>query len=126
MTAFDRLKKLCKERGISINALEEQIGVGKNVLYSWKTKIPGGAILQKVADYFDVSIDYLLGRTSSRNRLSGKDAIDFEDFMNNEVDMTFFGEDMTQDELQRLKDIMIATFFEKLQERNNKEKNNNV
>ena len=29
-------------------------------------------------------------------------------------------------ELQRLKDIMIATFFEKLQERNNKEKNNNV
>lgn len=63
MTAFDRLKKLCDEQGISINILEERIGLGKNTLYSWKKKVPGGTNLEKVADYFHVSTDYLLGRT---------------------------------------------------------------
>lgn len=63
MTAFDRLKKLCDDQGISINILEERIGLGKNTLYSWKKKVPGGINLEKVADYFQVSTDYLLGRT---------------------------------------------------------------
>lgn len=71
MTAFDRLKKLCDEHGISINILEERIGLGKNTLYAWKKKVPGGVNLEKVADYFDVSTDYLLGRTDDP-KLIGK------------------------------------------------------
>lgn len=62
MTAFDRVKKLCDRQGISVNNLEERIGLGKNSLYSWKNNVPGGVNLEKVADYFDVSTDYLLGR----------------------------------------------------------------
>lgn len=63
MTAFDILKKLCDEQGISINTLEEKIDLGKNTLYSWKKNTPKGSNLVKVADYFNVSTDYLLGRT---------------------------------------------------------------
>lgn len=66
MTAFDRLKKLCDEQGISVNKLEERIGLGKNTLYSWKKKVPTGSNLTRVADYFDVSVDYLLGRTDKK------------------------------------------------------------
>lgn len=66
MTAFNRLKNLCDRQGISINTLEEKIDLGKNTLYSWKKKIPTGANLIKVADYFDVSTDYLLGRTDQK------------------------------------------------------------
>ncbi len=62
MTAFDRLKKLCDEQGISVNKLEEKIGLGKNTLYSWKKNTPKGSNLIKVSDYFNVSTDYLLGR----------------------------------------------------------------
>lgn len=67
MIAFDRLKKLCEQQGISINTLEERIELGKNTLYAWKKKVPGGTNLQKVADYFNVSTDYLLGRTDNPN-----------------------------------------------------------
>lgn len=67
MIAFERLKILCKEQGISINTLEERLGFGKNVLYSWNKNIPTGANLTKVADYFDVSTDYLLGRTDKKH-----------------------------------------------------------
>lgn len=67
MTAFDRLKLLCEKQGISVNDLEEKIGIGKNSLYSWKKNIPKGTNLLKVADYFNVSTDYLLGRTDVPN-----------------------------------------------------------
>lgn len=66
MTAFDILKKLCDEQGISVNTLEENIGLGKNTLYSWKKNTPKGSNLIRVADYFDVSTDYLLGRTNEK------------------------------------------------------------
>lgn len=65
MIPFERLKELCKKQGISINSLEEKLGFGKNVLYSWKKNIPTGANLAKVADYFGVTTDYLLGRTDT-------------------------------------------------------------
>ncbi|GAA0444808.1 MAG: transcriptional regulator [Bacillota bacterium] len=45
-----------------------------------KKKIPNGANLQKVADYFDVSVDYLLGRTDKKQYydLTEKDERDIE------------------------------------------------
>lgn len=69
MTTFDRVKKLADEQKISIVELEEKLGLGKNSLYSWKKKIPNGANLEKVADFFNVSVDYILGRTEIKNLL---------------------------------------------------------
>lgn len=66
MTPFDRLKSLCDKQGISINDLEEKLDIGKNSLYSWKKGIPKGTNLIKVADYFEVSTDYLLGRETEK------------------------------------------------------------
>ncbi|MFE4511113.1 helix-turn-helix domain-containing protein, partial [Bacillus subtilis] len=61
MTTFERVKKLCKDRGISLSRLEENVGFGKNSIYSWKQNNPSSDKLKKVADYFNVSVDYLLG-----------------------------------------------------------------
>ncbi len=80
MNAFDRLKNLCDEQGISVNILEERLSIGKNSLYSWKKNIPKGSNLIKVADYFDVSTDYLLGRTDKKRYydLTEKDERDIQ------------------------------------------------
>ncbi|UOQ85657.1 helix-turn-helix domain-containing protein [Gracilibacillus salinarum] len=66
MTVFERVKKLCDEQGMSIVELEEKIGFGRNSLYKWKKQNPKTETLEKVADYFDVSTDYLLGRTDKK------------------------------------------------------------
>lgn len=65
MTPFDRLKKLADKQGLSVNEVEEKVGLGKNTLYSWKKKTPSGTNLTKIADYFNVTTDYLLGRTDT-------------------------------------------------------------
>lgn len=64
MTTLDRVKELCKSRGISVKRLEEKLEIPNNTIYQWKRITPSLDKLQKVADYFDVSADYLLGRTN--------------------------------------------------------------
>ncbi|PAF13662.1 transcriptional regulator [Shouchella clausii] len=80
MTVFERVKELCKERGITIVQLEEKVGFGKNSIYSWKKNKPSTEKLEKVADYFDVSTDYLLGRTNKKRYydLTEKDERDIQ------------------------------------------------
>lgn len=67
MTMFDVVKKLCDERKISINDLEVALDYSKNTLYRLKTQTPGADKLQAIADYFNVSTDYLLGRTNNKH-----------------------------------------------------------
>ncbi|GIN60488.1 transcriptional regulator [Robertmurraya siralis] len=88
MTAFDRLKKLCDEQGISVNTLEERLEIGKNSLYSWKKNTPKGTNLIKVADFFDVSTDYLLGRTDKKRYydLTEKDEKDIQKELQKMID----------------------------------------
>ena len=62
MITFERIKELAKKQGKSLNKVEEDLGYGKNVLYRLKNSNPSTDRLQEIADYFDVSVDYLLGR----------------------------------------------------------------
>lgn len=64
MTVYDRIKELAQKRKMTISEVEEALGMGTNSLYAWKKKTPNGASLEKAADYFHVSVDYLLGRDS--------------------------------------------------------------
>lgn len=62
---LEKIKELCKKRGITVSELENRVGFGKNSIYKWKTQSPKIETLQKVAEYFEVSTDYLLGRTDN-------------------------------------------------------------
>ncbi len=62
---FEKIKELAEKRGLSINRLEEHLGYSRNSLYNLKTKKPSAERLQEIADYFQVSTDYLLGRTDN-------------------------------------------------------------
>jgi transcriptional regulator with XRE-family HTH domain len=67
MNLLERIKKLAKQKDISIYQLEEEIDIGRNTIYQWNKRTPSADKLQKVADYFNVSTDYLLGRTEDPN-----------------------------------------------------------
>ena len=65
--AFDRIKELADNQKISLNILEEKLGYSTNYLYSLKKGNPKSDRHQEIADYFNVSTDYLLGRTDNPN-----------------------------------------------------------
>lgn len=62
---FEKIKELADKKGISINRLEEQLGFSRNTIYNMKTKKPNAERIAEIADYFNVSTDYLLGRTDN-------------------------------------------------------------
>ena len=64
-STFEIVKDLCEKQGISLNALEDKLKLGKNSLYGLKRNQPSAERLQQIADYFNVSTDYLLGRTDN-------------------------------------------------------------
>lgn len=65
MLFLQRLHDLIDAAGITNNKLLTDIGINKSAIFSWETRgtIPSGEIIAKIADYFHVSTDYLLGRT---------------------------------------------------------------
>ena len=84
MTVFDRIKLLAKERGKSLNRIEEELGLPKNVLYRMKTSDnPTKDRLETLANYFDVSVDYLLGRPDNTKATDEKKSDDLDDVLDN-------------------------------------------
>lgn len=106
---FETIQRLCKDRNITIAALERECGLGNATIKKWGVSIPSGDRLSKVADYFGVSVDYLLGRENrkesnhdpdlrkierARKRMSQKDKdrmtkmleLSFEEYFNNDFE----------------------------------------
>ena len=64
-STLEKIKELALKRGISLQKVAEDLGYSINYLYTLKEKTPKSDRLQEIADYFNVSTDYLLGRTDN-------------------------------------------------------------
>ena len=62
VTLKDRIKSLCKARGVSMNKVEIDLGFGTGYISKLKESNPNSRKLQEIADYLDVSLDYLMGK----------------------------------------------------------------
>ena len=73
----DRLKTLRRERGITQQELADAIGISKGGLcyYENTNRAPDITVLEKFADYFKVSADYLLGRTNAQTQKAKLQAV---------------------------------------------------
>lgn len=63
-----RIESLCNERGITPNTAFIESGVGKNFKSNLKYANPSLGKITMLANYFDVSVDYLLGKTSKKEK----------------------------------------------------------
>ena len=107
-STFERIKKLAQARGITLGALEEKLGLSRNSIYTIKNKKPSAERLQLIADYFNVSTDYLLGRTDNPKIASDNDdaTVDLKKAVAGS--MAFDGKPLTEDEINYLADVFEA------------------
>lgn len=70
MSLLERIKELREKNGnISINKLEKEAGLTRGSMSKWNNHVPSSEKLKKVADYFGVSVGYLLaGETDIKNQ----------------------------------------------------------
>lgn len=60
MALYDNIKALCDSHKIRPAALERALGLSNGYIGSMRKKTPSSVNLQKIADYFDVPVEYLL------------------------------------------------------------------
>ena len=63
---FERIKELCRLKGITIAKLERDLDMGNGSIKKGQEKL-SITRAKAIADYFDVSIDYLVTGTDSDN-----------------------------------------------------------
>ena len=59
MTPVDRIRRLCEEHGIAISRLERELGFSNGYFRNLKKGGIPIERLEKIAEYFHVSVDYL-------------------------------------------------------------------
>ncbi len=65
-TFFSRFESLCRERHTTPNAVAKAIGASSGSVTAWKRgTAPRNTTLTKIADYFGVTTDYLLGKAEA-------------------------------------------------------------
>lgn len=73
---YEIINELCKKNNISITKLCEIITNSSGNLATWKKGYMRSDYLQKIAEFFNVSADYLLGRTDNPNSCNNIKNID--------------------------------------------------
>lgn len=66
---FDIFSELCDKKGVSCKRAAEDIGLSNSITTKWKKTgaTPSGKTLNKIANYFGVSISELLGKEEKVN-----------------------------------------------------------
>ncbi|GGC85864.1 helix-turn-helix domain-containing protein [Enterococcus wangshanyuanii] len=65
MSLTYRIKELADQKKVTFAEIERNTGISNGQIRRWDTSSPKIENIQKVADYFDVSTDYLLGRSNT-------------------------------------------------------------
>lgn len=64
----NRIKECAKEKNISLSAILRECDLGVNVVGNMGSgRMPAVDSVAKIADYLNVSVDYLLGRTEEKH-----------------------------------------------------------
>lgn len=105
---YERLKLLAKEKKKSFNEIESELGYSKNSMYHYKKVKPSSDKLSKLAEYFGVSSDYLLGNTDLRE--PKKEPVDLEeltsdDGINWDEWLSFGGKPISEHDKNKIKEI---------------------
>ncbi|EAO78895.1 transcriptional regulator, Cro/CI family [Streptococcus agalactiae H36B] len=104
---FEKIKELCKQRGITLIQLEETLGYSRNTLYKLKTQKPNAERIAEIADYFNVSTDYLLGRTDNPNIAKDSQEYTSDDLRKMaEKAKTFDGKPLTESDIDAIQNII--------------------
>lgn len=73
MGLYENVREAAKEKGYSINRLEKELGFARSYIGKFKTITPSIDKIQKIADFLDVTTDYLMSGDKTENNLTARD-----------------------------------------------------
>ncbi|AJD28189.1 helix-turn-helix domain-containing protein [Clostridium botulinum] len=107
----DRLKCERLRKDLNQTELAKFLNVSKQTVSNWENgnRIPDTLTLSKLADFFNCSVDYILGRSENRNGIISKANIDGSNY-EFELDKSIFPNGITREQM--------INYIKELEERN--------
>ena len=105
---YDIFERLCKDKGIRPGRAADEMGISRATVTNWKKNgySPREAVLRKIADYFEVSLDSLVGNLEQKEApaLTKKDERDIakkleelKETLENQDGLMFDGDPMSDE-----------------------------
>lgn len=111
-----RLQGLRKDKGLTQKQFAEKFGIAGGTIAMWETgkREPDFKTTERLADFFNVSVDYLLGRDERKRVPVSEDGqeISYDDFT---YAMYQEGRTLTRENKEKL--LELARFFQEQQSR---------
>lgn len=102
----NNIKELRKSKRMTQKDLALAMNVSQQTVGAWETEraIPGADTLSELADYFNVTTDYLLGRPDKKD-----DDTKTADIKDDDVIFTYEGRQIPKEDLELIRRIMRGT-----------------
>lgn len=110
MTIGEQIKNLRLEKGYDQQDICTFLNIEQSTLSNYENdrRVPKPDMISKMADFFGVTTDYILGRTTNIE-LTKKDKMEIDEYLNNfenellsQTGLMFDGEPMTQESKEKL------------------------
>ncbi|MGG1598560.1 helix-turn-helix domain-containing protein [Paenibacillus naphthalenovorans] len=118
MSFAERLIALREEKGLSQYDVAERLGIKRPRYNAWEQGLskPRADMIEKLAELFGVTTDYLLGHTPSDTSVPSwatkKDIRDFKKMLEEDATVMFDGVPIEGEARQRVMDILTGLFWE--------------
>ena len=118
MSILAKVKELVDVKKITIAELERKLDFSHGSISKWDKQSPSCERLQKVADYFSVSTDYLLGRVNVPQWATPQDVLDIERALQlNSTIVAYDGIELTDKEKEQVDSFIRGVLWKRLKNR---------
>lgn len=110
-----RLRQLRLSNGYTQASLADKIGVSEKTIGTWErgTREPPMNTTVKLADIFDVTLDYLYGRNEKPQWAKQKVTVDLKHFLDKNLAGAFYdGDELTKDQKDKLEIALTQIFWD--------------
>lgn len=102
MNTYEIIKNLAATRKISISELERRLNLSNGSISKWSKSRPAAERLEAVANFFNVSTNYLLGKDEKSN-------VSTADLSDDDVIFTYEGKPIPKEDLDLIRRLMRGT-----------------
>ena len=115
MDIVEKVRMLCNEKVMTIAELERNLGLGAGTISRWNVRVPGIDKVQKVANYFSISTDFLLGLTDVPYWTDRQDKLDIQPALQmSSTVVSYDGIELTDDEKKQVDETIRSILWERL------------
>lgn len=116
MNVGQRIAHLRERKGLSQVQMAKELNIAPSTLGMWETNKRGlkEDSIKQLADFFNVTTDYLLGQNQVPEWASDDDLMKLDEMLSSNKPMSYNGVELNEEDRERINAVLVQVFWERL------------